>query len=184
MGFETGAEIRLEVGKFAVEMEEKLKARDKYHPNGWSEDTNWDLLEAILDKTDRLEDLLGEEILSHDDVHKLAVDIGNFAMMIADKSREGRVEDMKSNLTLSKLEGIFDNAVYVDANYIAVAIEFDEADDVEIIINPIENVEYKLKYCKESYNEDLTHKYAKGVRILAVAFGDTFEEIEQDLLDK
>lgn len=88
------------------------------------------------------------------------------------------------DLTLSKLEEIFDRAVYLDANYIAVAIEFDEADDVEIIINPIENVKYKMKYYKESYNEDLTHKYANGVKILAVAFGNTFEEIEQDLLDK
>lgn len=181
MGLKGSVEIREEVGLFAVEMEEKLRARDKYNPTGWSQDTVWSLLDRLHDKFEELEESLGN-LDSEELSHSLAVDIGNFAMMIADKNRESEVKDVE--LTMSGLEKIFKRAIENNAEYVAVAVEFDEADDVEVIINTIENAEYKLKYYKESYNFDLTHKYAKGVKILAVAFGDSFEEIEVDLLDK
>lgn len=89
---------------------------------------------------------------------------------------------MEKGLKMHGLEAYFAIAILNKVKYVAVAIEFDESDDVEIIVNPIENAEYKLKYYQESYDEDLNHKYAYGVKIVGVTFGDTFEEIENDLL--
>lgn len=43
--------------------------------------------------------------------------------------------------------------------------------DPELITNPPANIEGKLKYYKETYNhDDLTHKHAAGIQIIAVAF--------------
>lgn len=40
----------------------------------------------------------------------------------------------------------------------------------EIIINPAENLEKKLEYYKNTYDEDLKHKYAEGVKIIGYTF--------------
>lgn len=40
----------------------------------------------------------------------------------------------------------------------------------ELITNPPENIEKKIEYYKATYNhDDLTHKHASGVQIIAVA---------------
>lgn len=89
---------------------------------------------------------------------------------------------MKHELTIGRLEATFKKAIDIGVKYVAVAIQFDDVDDVEIIINPIRNAEYKLEYYKQTYNDDLTHRYAKGVKILGVSCGHSFEDIEYDLI--
>lgn len=89
------------------------------------------------------------------------------------------------HLKMEHLENCFNKAIEIakdDKWYVAVAVQFDDVNDVEIIINPIGNAEYKLKYYKSVYDEDLNHKHASGVKILGFTYGSGFEEIEKDLI--
>lgn len=94
-----------------------------------------------------------------------------------------RGDGVDPNFSMGDLEYYFRKAMATEGvRYIAVSIEFDETTDVEVIINPIENAEYKLKYYTQMYDENLRHKYANGVKIIRFTYGHTFETIELDLL--
>jgi hypothetical protein len=74
-------EIRPAVLRFAQLMEQRLKEND--HKSGWEDCTRSYLFHKMLAKTDKLEDCF----LREDDPIKDAVDVANYAMMIADNSR-------------------------------------------------------------------------------------------------
>lgn len=77
--------------------------------------------------------------------------------------------------------GIFKKAIEENARYIGVGIQTEGSRRPEIIINPTENFEEKLKYYRAAYDEDLTLVSAKGkkdIRIIAIAAGDSFADIE------
>ena len=76
---------------------------------------------------------------------------------------------------------VFKNAIANHAAYIGVGIQTEGSSRPEIIINPIENFEEKLKYYRAAYDEDMVLVSAKGkkdIRIIAVAWGDSFSDIE------
>ena len=52
----------------------------------------------------------------------------------------------------------------------------------EIIINENENFDSKFAYYKKAYNEGLTLKTFNGIKIVGFTYGNSFEEIEKDLL--
>lgn len=52
----------------------------------------------------------------------------------------------------------------------------------EIIINENENFDKKFDYYKKTYHEDLTLKAFSGIRIVGFTYGDSFQEIEKDLI--
>ena len=81
---------------------------------------------------------------------------------------------------MSMLESIIHFAQDVDYKYVAIKIEMDGFPDSEVIINPIINMVEKLEYWKNTYNEDLTHKYSDGIKIVDWALGDSFEDIQWD----
>lgn len=77
--------------------------------------------------------------------------------------------------------GIFKKAIAENARYIGVGIQTEGSSRPEIIINPTENFEEKLKYYRAAYDEDLILVSAKGkkdIRIIAIAAGDSFADIE------
>lgn len=84
-------------------------------------------------------------------------------------------------LTLEYLERIFKRALEIDQRYVAIALQMDGFDGKEIIINPKENILSKLDYYKKTYDEELNHKFAKGIKIIGFTFGNKFEEIYEDL---
>ena len=51
----------------------------------------------------------------------------------------------------------------------------------EIIVNPIINADSKLAYYKNTYDEELNHKFSKGIRIAGFTFGNDMCKIEEDL---
>ena len=77
---------------------------------------------------------------------------------------------------MDKLEELFGLAKEDDAKFIAVAIEMDGFPEPEIIVNPIENADLKLEYYKKTYDENLNHKFAEGVRIIICDYGDSLGE--------
>ena len=54
----------------------------------------------------------------------------------------------------------------------------------EIIINSKENFEEKLEYYRKAYDENLILRSFNGIRIIGFTYGDTFENIEEDLVDE
>lgn len=85
-------------------------------------------------------------------------------------------------LKMVNLENCFNMAVAKKVNYVAVVIEMDGFDEKEIIINPIRNAVDKLEYYNKTYNDDLTHKYSNGIRIVGCTYGNNFADIEFDLI--
>lgn len=87
---------------------------------------------------------------------------------------------MKKN----ELETLFRNAKTEKAAFVAVKIETEGSSQPEIIINPYDNIEDKLTYYMNAYDENLTLIAAKGkkdIRITGAVQGDTFEDIQKDL---
>lgn len=80
--------MRREVDIFAHEMEAVLQLKDSEHPNGWEDDTVGELMDMLDSKLSAMIQGYDGNLLDQLDIHSLAVDIGNYAMMIADKVRE------------------------------------------------------------------------------------------------
>ncbi|ANC19349.1 hypothetical protein WR52_11405 [Bacillus cereus] len=65
--------------------------------------------------------------------------------------------------------------------YVAVQIRMDGFSSDEVIVNDKYNIYSKLAYYKETYNEDLEHRWNPGVRILGFAYGYSFSGIIHEL---
>lgn len=86
----------------------------------------------------------------------------------------------------SALKAVFINAMAVGARYIGVSIKTEGSSQSEIIINPKENFDSKFNYYMSAYDDDLILISAKGkkdIRIIGIAQGNTFEDIEYQLMD-
>lgn len=85
----------------------------------------------------------------------------------------------------SELIAGFINAEKTGSKYIGVSIQTEGSSKPEIIINPKENFDEKMKYYTEAYDNDLILIAAKGkkdIRIMEIAMGASFEDIEVQLL--
>jgi len=85
----------------------------------------------------------------------------------------------------SELKPVFINAKAVGARYIGVRIETEGSSEPEIIINPERNFDSKFDYYMSAYDNDLVLVSAKGkkeIRITGIAQGNTFEDIEYQLM--
>lgn len=69
------------------------------------------------------------------------------------------------------------------AKYVGVKIRMIGFEADEIIINERANFKSKLAYYMKAYNDDLELKTAPDkIRIVGFTYGNSFEEIERDLL--
>lgn len=64
--------------------------------------------------------------------------------------------------TVSELEG-YCNAQIEKGESISLAIEMEEFPGLEIITNPLENIQLKLEYYKKVYDDNLVNKFAQAV---------------------
>lgn len=83
--------------------------------------------------------------------------------------------------SMNDLIDIFNDAKEFKANFVAIRVSMDGFPSEETIINESENVDSKLDYYRKTYDENLNHKYSKGIKITAFTYGDTFEEIRRSL---
>lgn len=86
------------------------------------------------------------------------------------------------NLTINELEKCFYIASKRSIKYVGVKIQMQGFPKPEIIINENENFDSKFAYYKKAYNEDLTLKTFNGINIIGFTYGDTFADIEKDLI--
>ncbi|MEX3422042.1 MULTISPECIES: hypothetical protein [Bacillus] len=84
-------------------------------------------------------------------------------------------------LTLEGLEECFNEALADEVDFVAVQIEMDGFPSDEVIINDKHNIASKLEYYKKTYNDDLEHRYAPGIRIVGYTCGLTFAGIQRQL---
>lgn len=85
----------------------------------------------------------------------------------------------------SALKALFINAKVEGARYIGVRIATEGSSEPEIIINPGKNFDSKFDYYMSAYDDDLILISAKGkkeIRITGIAQGNTFEDIEYQLM--
>ena len=85
----------------------------------------------------------------------------------------------------SALKALFINAKVEGARYIGVKIATEGNSEPEIIINPEKNFDSKFDYYMSAYDDDLILISAKGkkeIRITGIAQGNTFEDIEYQLM--
>lgn len=85
----------------------------------------------------------------------------------------------------SVLKAVFINAKAAGAKYIGVKIETEGSSEPEIIINPQGNFDAKFNYYMNAYDDELVLISAKGkkdIRITGAAHGNSFEDIQSQLL--
>lgn len=85
----------------------------------------------------------------------------------------------------SSLKAVFINAKGAGAKYIGVKIETEGSSEPEIIINPQGNFNTKFDYYMNAYDDGLVLISAKGkknIRITGAASGNSFEDIQSQLL--
>jgi hypothetical protein len=85
-------------------------------------------------------------------------------------------------MDISNLENCFKEASQQSRKYIGVKIQMQGFPKAEIIINENENFNEKFAYYKKAYNEDLVLKTFNGIKIVGFTYGDSFEDIEMDLI--
>lgn len=83
-------------------------------------------------------------------------------------------------MKLKNLEKCFYEASVKGEKYIGVKIKMQQFEEPQIIIDPNINFDKRFSYYKEVFGEDLIS--SQGNEIIGFTYGDTFEEIEKDLL--
>jgi hypothetical protein len=86
-------------------------------------------------------------------------------------------------MNIENLEKCFFEASHKSAKYVGVKIQMQGFPRPEIIINENENFDSKFAYYKKAYNDDLTLKTFNGIKIVGFTYGESFEEIERDLME-
>lgn len=67
--------------------------------------------------------------------------------------------------TMEELEQVFDFAL-INGDGLGLYIEMPGFPLQELITNPWENLPKKLEYYKATYDDNLEHKHAKGIKIV------------------
>ena len=86
-------------------------------------------------------------------------------------------------MNIKNLEKCFYEASQQDKKYVGVKVQMQGFPKPEIIINENENFDSKFDYYKKSCNEDLTLKAFSGIKIIGFTYGNSFQEIENDLTE-
>lgn len=70
---------------------------------------------------------------------------------------------------MNDLETIVNRAIELDEP-LGLFIEMPGFPKPELITNPVANLEKKFEYWKNTYDENLEHKHAKGIKIVDYIF--------------
>jgi hypothetical protein len=86
-----------------------------------------------------------------------------------------------NGLTMTNLENSFAGAKEKGSRFIGLVIRTDGFPEDEVIINKNANFDSKLAYYQKTYDENLNHKFAKGISIIGFTYANCFETIQDDL---
>lgn len=86
--------------------------------------------------------------------------------------------------SMKNLEAWTLNAIECGMRYMGVLVAMEGFPEPEVIINENANFRAKLDYYMKAYGEDMRLKSFRGIKIIGYTFGDSFGEIEWELLDE
>lgn len=69
-------------------------------------------------------------------------------------------------LTLNNMIKFFTSELSKEYNYFIIEVKIYDYLETELIINPISNLDKKIRYFRENYNEDLTLKANNNIKIV------------------
>jgi hypothetical protein len=84
-------------------------------------------------------------------------------------------------LKMKDLINCFNTANEQQFNWVAILVKNINSEGEELIINPYVNFDDKLEYYQKAYTDDLVLKTYDGIRIVGFTFGNTLEDIENQL---
>ena len=58
-----------------------------------------------------------------------------------------------------------------ESKSLSLLISLPGLDSPEMITNPVENLEKKLEYYKATYDDNLEHRHAKGIKVVGYSIG-------------
>ena len=89
-----------------------------------------------------------------------------------------------NELTIENLERCFFEASTKDMAYVGVLIQMQGFPQPEVIINKNANFDSKFAYYKKAHDDTLTLKSFSGIRIIGFTYGNSFDDIERDLIGR
>jgi hypothetical protein len=81
-----------------------------------------------------------------------------------------------------QLTEVFTEALNQKENFIAVKVTMPGCEGHEVIVNPFENIEFKLDYYRKIYNDNLEMEKVPGLAIVGWAYGESYAEICDKLM--
>ncbi|WP_312288179.1 hypothetical protein [Terrisporobacter sp.] len=84
----------------------------------------------------------------------------------------------------SKLINCFIKALEEKKKFVAVEIETKDSKEKEIIINPYKNINAKLNYYQNAYDDNLVLKSFNGIKINNFTSANSLGAIERKLISK
>ena len=85
-------------------------------------------------------------------------------------------------MKIENLEKCFFEANNKDKKYVGVLIQMEGFIEPEVIINKNVNFDSKFAYYKKAYDENLTLRSFNGIKIIGFTSGNSFSDIEKDLI--
>lgn len=82
-------------------------------------------------------------------------------------------------MTMKDLVRIINEAIQSKVKYFGIRVENDVVDEYEIIINKCENLDHKIAYYINAYNDKLELKKYSEIKIVDACYADDFMEIER-----
>lgn len=89
----------------------------------------------------------------------------------------------KKSLTIKDLELTFYKAKKNNIKYVCIVTRLENESNQEVIIYHKDSFESKIQHIKNTYNNDLTHKFIDGLKIIHYCYGNSFDEIEIEMKD-
>lgn len=89
----------------------------------------------------------------------------------------------KQSLTIKDLELTFYKAKKNNVKYIGIVTRLQDESKPEVTIYHKDSFDYKLQHIKDTYNDDLTHKFIDGLKIIYHCYGNSLDEIEAEMKD-
>ena len=88
----------------------------------------------------------------------------------------------RTALTKDNLINTLIQAKNQEAKYFAVQLKLPGCEKLETIINPICNIDCKLGYYEDAYDDNLYLKANKDIQIITFTYGDTWGEVKQECI--
>ena len=106
---------------------------------------------------------------------------GNGLIPLVNGSEIQKTIEHSSALTLGNLEKCFYEASHKGTKYVGVKIKMPQFEEPQVIIDSNENFDKRFSYYKEVFGESLESD--KCNKIIGFTYGDSFEDIEHDLME-